>query len=87
MGGTLCTFATFMRWIVRFVLGSGFIGIINCHTFLNDSDSVIDMPPEGGMASVGLKLVTEGEESCFADCAVVKPRRYLSPKFACKRSF
>ena len=71
----MCAFTAFMRWIVGSELGSDLIDIIKGHTFLNDFDSVVDVPPEGGIASVGLKLVTESEEPRLADSAVIEPRR------------
>lgn len=61
-----------MRWIVRFELGSDFIDIINGHTFLHDSDSVVNVPPEGGVTSVGLEFVAEREEPRLADCAMIE---------------
>lgn len=63
-----------MRWAVGFELGSDVIHIVKGHTFLNDFYSVVDVPPEGSMASVGLILVTEGEEPSLANSAVIEPR-------------
>lgn len=75
MGGALCALTAFMRWIVGFELGSDFVDIIKGHTFLHDSDSVVNVPPEGGVTSVGLKFVAKSEEPRLTDSAVIEPRR------------